>query len=192
MADNAESSSGGSAELTFKVKSSGDKTHTVTIAETATVMELKTKLAGEDFENIPADRQRLIYSGRVMKNDEALSTYKIKAGNTVHMVKSAPSNPAPTSSASTATPQAVPQNMAAGTAANNVLAGLTGARFAGHANLPSRDLFGADGGVRKPLSFHGYYPLIGASWLTTSTRWAHLPMRNRWRTCYPTRPSHRP
>jgi len=148
MADNAESSSG-SATLTFKVKSSGDKTHNVTIAESATVLELKTKLAGEDFENIPAERQRLIYSGRVMKNDEALSTYKIKAGNTVHMVKSAPSNP--TASATTATPQAVPQNMAAGTAANNVLAGLTGARFAGHANLPSRDLFGADGGVRIPL-----------------------------------------
>ncbi len=30
-----------------------------------------------------------------MKNDDPLSTYKIKNGNTVHMVKSAASNPAP-------------------------------------------------------------------------------------------------
>jgi len=64
------------------------------------------------------------------------------------MVKSAASNPAPAPAASSSpTPQAIPQNMAAGASANNLLAGLTGARFAGHANLPSRDLFGADGGV---------------------------------------------
>ncbi len=90
-----------------------------------------------------------IYSGRVMKNDDALSVYKIKTGNTIHLVKSAASNPAPPPSTASAapTPAAVPQNMAAGTAASNLLAGLTGARFAGHANLPSRDLFGADGGV---------------------------------------------
>jgi ubiquilin len=124
------------------------------MAETATVLDLKTKLAGADYENIPADRQRLIYSGRVMKNEEPLNTYKIKAGNTIHMVKSAQSNvaqnPATASTPSTpgATPAAagVPTNMAAGTA-NNPLAALTGARYAGHLNLPGRDMFGADGGV---------------------------------------------
>jgi ubiquilin len=152
MADNAEGSA--DSTVTFKVKSSGEKNHTVTMAESATVLDLKTKLAGEEFENIPVDRQRLIYSGRVMKNDDALSTYKIKAGNTIHLVKSAASNPTPApAAASTPAAPAVPQNMAAGTAANNLLAGLTGARFAGHANLPSRDLFGPDGGVscRIPL-----------------------------------------
>lgn len=147
MADNGEGN--GEAQVTFKVKTAGDKSHTITMVESATVLDLKTKLAGEDYENVPVERQRLIYSGRVMKNDDALSTYKIKAGNTIHMVKSAASNPAPaaSSAAQTSTPQAVPTNMAAGTAANNLLAGLTGARFAGHANLPSRDVFGADGGV---------------------------------------------
>lgn len=146
MADNAEAS--GDAQITFKVKTGGDKSHTLTMAETATVLELKNKLAGEDFENVPAERQRLIYSGRVMKNDDPISTYKIKPNNTVHMVKSAASNPTPqpSNAASTPTPSAVPQNMAAGVA-NNPLAGLTGARYAGHINLPSRDMFGADGGV---------------------------------------------
>jgi ubiquilin len=146
MADNSDAPSEGM--LNFKVKTSGDKTHTISISESATVLELKNKLAGGDFENIPPERQRLIYSGRVMKNDDVLSTYKIKPGNTVHMVKSAASNPAPAASSSSApTPAAVPQNMASGTSANNPLAGLTGARFAGHANLPSASLFGADGGV---------------------------------------------
>lgn len=146
MADNAEASS--DAQVTFKVKTSGDRNHTITMAETATVGDLKTKLAASDYEDIPIERQRLIYSGRVMKNEEPLSTYKIKTGNTVHLVKSAASNPTPAPPASSSTPAApqVPTNMAAGTA-NNPLAGLTGARYAGLTGLPSADMFGPDGGV---------------------------------------------
>ncbi|KAH6853562.1 hypothetical protein B0I37DRAFT_359619 [Chaetomium sp. MPI-CAGE-AT-0009] len=153
MADNAEA--GSDAQITFKVKSSNDKTHTITMEESASVLDLKTKLAGSDFEDIPADRQRLIYSGRIMKDSDALSVYKIKNMNTIHMVKSARSNapPAATSaSASAPTPAAVPQNMAAGSIAGDPLAGLTGARFAGHINLPSADMFGADGGMGAPPS----------------------------------------
>lgn len=145
MADNAETSA--DAQITFKVKTSSDSTHTITMSEAASVLDLKTKLAGESYENIPVERQRLIYSGRVMKNDDSLSTYKIKHNNTIHMVKSAASNQQPGSTASTATPQAAPVNMASGTA-NNPLAGLTGARYAGHqVNLPGLDMFGPDGGM---------------------------------------------
>ncbi|KAI6084928.1 ubiquitin-domain-containing protein [Hypoxylon rubiginosum] len=149
MADSTEGTS--DPQITFKVKTSGDKQHTITMSETATVSDLKTKLSSADFEDIPIERQRLIYSGRVMKNEEPLSTYKIKNGNTVHLVKSAASNPKPaqtSSSASSSTPAApqIPTNMAAGTA-NNPLAGLTGARYAGLTNLPSADMFGPDGGM---------------------------------------------
>ncbi|OTB19055.1 hypothetical protein K445DRAFT_313925 [Daldinia sp. EC12] len=149
MAEPTEGSS--DPQITFKVKTSGDKQHTITMAETATVSDLKNKLAGAEFEDIPIDRQRLIYSGRVMKNEEPLSTYKIKNGNTVHLVKSAASNPTPapaSSTTSSSTPPApqIPTNMAAGTA-NNPLAGLTGARYAGLTNLPSADMFGPDGGM---------------------------------------------
>jgi ubiquilin len=145
-------------EVTFKVKTSSDGLHTITISESATVLDLKTKLSGGEFENVAVDRMRLIYSGRVMKDAEPLSTYKIKNGNTVHMVKSAPSNAAQTPAAPAATGSAVraapgvPTNMAAGTA-NNPLAGLTGARYAGHMGLPGAEMFGADGGVSLPLTF---------------------------------------
>lgn len=142
--------------ITFKVKTSAEGNHTITMAETATVLDLKTKLAGDDYEKVPADRQRLIYSGKVMKNEEPLSTYKIKAGNTIHMVKSAQSNAAQNPASSSASPSGapraaagVPTNMAAGTN-NDPLAGLTGARYAGHIGLPGAGMFGADGGV----SFH--------------------------------------
>jgi len=141
-------------QVTFKVKTSGDKTHSITMAQAATVAQLKEKLAGSDFEDIPIERQRLIYSGRVMKNEEPLSTYKIKSGNTVHLVKSAASNPTPQPPASsTSTPAApqVPTNMSAGTSAGNLLAGLTGARYAGLTGLPSASAFGPDGGVGFPL-----------------------------------------
>ena len=115
--------------------------------------------ADPNTEKIPAERQRLIYSGRVMKDPDQLSTYKIKDGNTIHMVKSAPSNaqqnPAsantPSSSGAPRAAAGVPQNMAAGTA-NNPLAGLTGARYAGHMGLPGMEMFGADGGMGAPPS----------------------------------------
>ncbi|SPQ18005.1 cbe5fdb9-9501-481f-ab78-75d5ba1676c2 [Thermothielavioides terrestris] len=153
MADSGES--GGDVQITFKVKCSNDKIHTITMPESATVLDLKTKLAGSDFEDTPVERQRLIYSGRIMKDSDALSVYKIKNMNTIHMVKSARSNPTPAASSAastTPTPPAVPQNMASGSSASDLLAGLTGARFAGHANLPSADLFGADGGMGAPPS----------------------------------------
>ncbi|CAK7264386.1 hypothetical protein SEPCBS57363_001043 [Sporothrix epigloea] len=145
-------------QITFKVKTSGDGLHNITMAESATVLELKTKLSTEEYENIPVERQRLIYSGRVMKNDDTLGTYKIKAGNTLHLVKSAASNHPPAGSSasasaaggaarSSASAPAIPTNMAAGTPANDLLAGLTGARFAGHASLPNMDIFGPDGGM---------------------------------------------
>ncbi|RSL88868.1 hypothetical protein CEP52_015078 [Fusarium oligoseptatum] len=153
MADNAESS--GNAQITFKVKTSSDSTHVITMPETATVLDLKTKLAGEDLENIAVERQRLIYSGRVMKNDDALSTYKIKHNNTIHMVKSAASNQQPNQStstpASTSTSTPAPANMASGTA-NQPFANLTGARYAGFGNgLPGLDMFGPDGGMGAPM-----------------------------------------
>ncbi|KAI1324622.1 hypothetical protein F5Y16DRAFT_380342 [Xylariaceae sp. FL0255] len=143
-----------SSEITFKVKTStSDKQHTITMSESTLVSELKAKLAGPDFEDIPVERQRLIFSGRVLKNEEPLSTYKIKSGNMLHLVKSAASNPAPASSSSSSNPNSstpaapqIPTNMAAGTA-NNPLAGLTGARYAGLTNLPSADMFGPDGGM---------------------------------------------
>lgn len=177
MADEAAPES----QVTFKVKTSSDSNHTITMAENATVLDLKTKLSGDDYEKVPTDRMRLIYSGRVMKDPDTLATYKIKAGNTIHMVKSAASNAAqrPAAAPSTGTPSAaatgVPTNMAAGTA-NNPLAALTGARYAGHMGLPGAEMFGADGGVRIP---HLYI----LETVLMVNRWEHLQDQTRWHEC---------
>lgn len=147
--------------ITFTVKSSNDVKYTLTLPPSTPVSELKEKLSSSEYADTPADRQRLIYSGRVLKDNETLSTYRIQDGHTIHLVKSAASNQrqnpaaqAPTTSApSTAgTPGGAPTNLAAGTG-NNPLAGLTGARYAGFAQLPGAGLFGPDGGVCSPVSF---------------------------------------
>lgn len=144
--------------ITFTVKSSTDAKFTLTLPISTSVSDLKQKLSSAEYADTPAERQRLIYSGRVLKDNETLETYKIKDGHTIHLVKSAASNQQrqntatqPTISAapagSTSQPAAgVPTNLAAGTG-NNPLAGLTGARYAGFAQLPGAGLFGPDGGV---------------------------------------------
>jgi ubiquilin len=153
-----DASASDDAPLTFNVKSSGNAKYTLTLPSSTTIASLKETLAGEEYANHSPELQRLIYSGRVLKDADTLGSYKIKDGNTIHLVKSAASNQAqnpanagagsstgaPTSSAG------VPQGMAAGTG-NNPLAGLTGARYAGLAQLPGAGMFGADGGVRGPF-----------------------------------------
>ena len=145
------------APITFNVKSSSDAKYVLTVPLSMTVLELKAKLSGSDFADISPERQRLIYSGRVLKDPDTLASYKIKEGNTVHLVKGAASNqrqnPAnqgstssSTASGATTGAQGVPANLAAGTG-NNPLAGLTGARYAGMAQLPGAGMFGPDGGV---------------------------------------------
>lgn len=145
--------------IAFTVKSSNDVKYTLTLPLSTQVSELKEKLSAPEYADTPPERQRLIYSGRVLKDNETLGTYKIQDGHTVHLVKSAASNQRqnpPTQSTSTsapagssATPAGVPTNLASGTG-NNPLAGLTGARYAGFAQLPGAGLFGPDGGVSIP------------------------------------------
>ncbi|KAI4254133.1 MAG: hypothetical protein LQ352_003268 [Teloschistes flavicans] len=146
--------------VTFNIKSSSDAKYVLTLPLSLTVLDLKNKLATTEYADIPSERQRLIYSGRVLKDADTLASYKIKEGNTVHLVKGAASNqrqnPANQGSAATTAgagpptgAQGVPANLATGTG-NNPLAGLTGARYAGLAQLPGAGMFGPDGGMGAP------------------------------------------
>ncbi|KAF2868577.1 hypothetical protein BDV95DRAFT_630344 [Massariosphaeria phaeospora] len=158
MADDVATSAD-ETQLTFNIKSANDQKYVVTVPASSNVADLKAKLATAEFADFPAERQRLIYSGRVLKDHDTLSDVKIKDGHTVHLVKGAASNarqnPANQASGGTAaggsgTPASqVPTNIAAGTG-NNPLAGLTGARYAGFHGLPGVETFGADGGMGPP------------------------------------------
>jgi ubiquilin len=146
----ADASSAEDASVTFHVKSAGGAKYTLTLPLSTTTTDLKEKLATAEYANVPAAAQRLIYSGKVLKDNDTLATYNVKEGNTMHLVKSAASNlrnnPAAQQSgisAQSGTPPAaagVPQNLASGTG-NDPLAGLTGARYAGFAGLPNASMF---------------------------------------------------
>ncbi|VEU20955.1 DEKNAAC101866 [Brettanomyces naardenensis] len=135
-------------DITITIKTAGDKKHQATISTSATVGALKEQLA-KDLD-IPVERQRLIYSGKVLKDGDTIESYNIKDGHALHLVKGAakPGSSATTSTAnatendstsaagrSSTPPSNVPSNIASGQSSFDPLAGLTSARYAGY-NVP--------------------------------------------------------
>src|SRR3954451_19770504 len=73
-------------EITVTVRCNDTK-YTIKVDTAKTILEFKQALA--EMSDTPVERQRLIYSGRVLKDADTLETYKIAEGHTVHMVKGA-------------------------------------------------------------------------------------------------------
>lgn len=157
------------AMLDLVVKSSNNLKVQVSISAESTVEQFKEAL--ESKIEVPADQQRLIYSGRILRDPQTLQSYNIKSGHTIHLVKNAKSRNATQESLqgqavgstsggasgndSSAASDAIPTipRMAAGQVTGNPLSDLTGARYAGFANLPSASMFGPDGGMGPGLNF---------------------------------------
>lgn len=152
------------SDIQITIKSSGDAKHEISIAADASVSQLKEKVAA--VADVPAERQRLIYSGKVLKDDQTLESYKVQSGHTIHLVKSAakpsgvPTDSTAASSAGAdnagraaggAAATGAPTNIALGQGSFNPLADLTGARYAGYAQLPSASMFGPDGGMNAGM-----------------------------------------
>lgn len=146
--------------ISITIKSSGDKKYSVQVDTDSTIEDLKVIILGEA--DVPAENQRLIYSGKVLKDAETVASYKIQDGHSIHLVKSSggakaakpqadavatPQSSQAQGSASTPASSAVPSNIAAGQGSFNPLADLTGARYAGYAQLPNASMFGPDGGM---------------------------------------------
>ncbi|KAG7193930.1 uncharacterized protein KQ657_005129 [Scheffersomyces spartinae] len=139
-------------KISIHIKGSGSAKYDFEIDPTITVLELKELIS--EPASVTSDCQRLIYSGKVLKDTETIASYKVQSGHTIHLVKrnaSAASASAPgTATASNTTGAAttntsetnnnVPSNIAAGVGAFNPMADLTGARYAGFgAHLPQFD-----------------------------------------------------
>jgi len=98
--------------MLLKVKASNGTVTDVEFASTSetTVGELKAEIATKT--TIPVNQQRLIYKGKILKDEGTLESYNILNGESIHLVKGAtpsstPSAPAP--AASTSAPAAAPQ-----------------------------------------------------------------------------------
>ncbi|CCF56686.1 hypothetical protein KAFR_0B03900 [Kazachstania africana CBS 2517] len=143
--------------ITIHIKSGQNKwdVNTNLSDSIATLKEEISKIS-----EIPATNQRLIYSGKILKDDQTVESYKIEEGHSIHLVKSG-GNVARNSAATNTTPTAtsnentnsapsVPSNIASGqTGGFNPLNDLTSARYAGYLNMPSADMFGPDGGLNS-------------------------------------------
>ncbi|KAJ7035003.1 hypothetical protein C8F04DRAFT_1259362 [Mycena alexandri] len=93
-------------EIQINVKGPSELKLQITITTDKTVLELKQAIAEKS--DVEAERQRLIYSGRVLKDDDLLSVYKIQSTHTIHMVKGAVRSGATSTSAQPAAPQQLP------------------------------------------------------------------------------------
>ncbi|KAL0048365.1 hypothetical protein WJX82_001722 [Trebouxia sp. C0006] len=91
MADTPQSSS--ADEINVKVKTMQPATYELRIPLTATVGNLKQLLV--DKASIPQDRQRIIYKGRVLDNDQQLQAHGVQEGHTLHLVERALTAPSP-------------------------------------------------------------------------------------------------
>ncbi|KAI8637357.1 hypothetical protein BD408DRAFT_424634 [Parasitella parasitica] len=69
--------------------------------ESTTVQELK-QLIGEKMENTDGSTLKLVFSGRILKDEDQVNDCKITAGSTVHVVRSG-GNKAPSAAAAAAT-----------------------------------------------------------------------------------------
>ncbi|KAI8888400.1 ubiquitin-domain-containing protein [Backusella circina FSU 941] len=86
------------APITVNIKCSGDKKFAISIETDKTVLDLKNAIAEQA--DVSADKQRLIYSGRVLKDHDTLVDCKIADNNTVHMVKGSGATKASTNTGS--------------------------------------------------------------------------------------------
>lgn len=131
--------------ITIHIKLSGDSKYDVAVEPSATVAVLKTLIEAQA--EVKPEAQRLIYSGKVLKDLETVELYKIQEGHTIHLVKSAAKAAPLAAPAAAPAAAAVPLNIAAGQGSFNPLADLTSARYAGYTQLPLALMFGPDGGM---------------------------------------------
>ncbi|KAK9135694.1 hypothetical protein Syun_015024 [Stephania yunnanensis] len=80
--------SGVTAAVAVQIRCSNGSKFSVQIALGSTVSEFKAAIAQNC--DVPPDLQRLIYKGRILKDDQTLESYGLQADHTVHMVRGSP------------------------------------------------------------------------------------------------------
>ncbi|XP_030461334.2 ubiquitin domain-containing protein DSK2a-like isoform X2 [Syzygium oleosum] len=89
-ADAARAPPGGAdgGAVAINVRCSNGSKIAVAASLGSTIGAFKSALARDC--DVPADQQRLIYKGRILKDDQTLASYGLQADHTVHMVRGSP------------------------------------------------------------------------------------------------------
>ncbi|KAJ7953216.1 Ubiquitin domain-containing protein [Quillaja saponaria] len=77
--------SNGGGGVTINIRCSNGSKFSVQISLEATIGSFREVIAQNS--DIPADQQRLIYKGRILKDDQTLQSYGLEADHTVHLVR---------------------------------------------------------------------------------------------------------
>eukprot|EP01121_Diplochlamys_sp_Union-15-3_P007800 TRINITY_DN2017_c0_g1_i2.p1 TRINITY_DN2017_c0_g1~~TRINITY_DN2017_c0_g1_i2.p1 ORF type:complete len:320 (-),score=76.59 TRINITY_DN2017_c0_g1_i2:23-982(-) len=130
-------------QLTIHFKTTLGTKFTLEVSPKITVGELKVLVAEKS--QIPADNQRLIYTGQVLKNESTLEECAVKDGHTMHLVRTTPrqqsaSQPAPSMPSA---PNTIPQTTPSQSTPNT---GNTG-NFASTPSTPGGGFGGMGGGI---------------------------------------------
>lgn len=81
--------------LELNIKTLESQTYTFKVNKNETVSVFKEKIAGET--GVPVAQQRLIFRGRVLKDDHPLSEYHLENGHTLHLIVRQPAGSVPSS-----------------------------------------------------------------------------------------------
>ena len=108
-------------KIKITVRQSNGEQFEVEILPNAEVLELKK--ACEDKSGMAAADMRLIHKGKILKDEQPLSEYKITDGLTVHLVKGKSSAPAGGSQPAASTTTSSPNPSSAPTGAPNMSTG---------------------------------------------------------------------
>ncbi|CAM9362613.1 unnamed protein product [Phaeothamnion confervicola] len=105
------------------IRCSSQQRFTVEVDAATTVLAFKRQIAEQA--SVPAEQQRLIYKGRVLKDDDTLAMYSVEADQTIHLVRGQPPRPAAPAAVPAASMSAAPPEAAgAGAAAANPFAAM--------------------------------------------------------------------
>ncbi|KAG9398168.1 hypothetical protein AC1031_014966 [Aphanomyces cochlioides] len=99
ISDDRQRLSTSATSIGIRIKMQNDQTFSLRVAPDVSISELKATVQSSSL--VPPARQRLIYRGKLLRDNDILSTYNVQDGHTVHMVARPENIPVPAAAAST-------------------------------------------------------------------------------------------
>ncbi|XP_019096813.1 PREDICTED: ubiquitin domain-containing protein DSK2b-like isoform X4 [Camelina sativa] len=116
--DSSQPQTGEGEAVTVNIRCSNGTKFNVKTSLESTVESFKELVAQSS--DVPANQQRLIYKGRILKDDQTLLSYGLQADHTIHMVRgSAPSSEPPSAPAANVGNQTTAPSVTRGVGSDN-------------------------------------------------------------------------